>query len=729
MAPSADFLLAGTLSGIDMSMRSVCTRTLLHFVLVGASFTACVCSVAAQQSMPPISLDEFMNATGIKGARISQDGSAVVIATDAADWQHNRFKHDLWLWTKQRGAVEELTNSGHDSSPRWSPDGRTIAFVSDRALPEDLANGDGDAAAERSKDGTSRVWLISAHGGEAVPLYREKLEVHAFAWSSDGASVVFSVTQPLSKDAEDAHKTEWKAVIRWREQERGDVLLSLPVAAAMEASMKTPAPHQEPKLAADKVEYPVGALVVTHSALEIAEIVPSPNGESIAFETGPVSHRLEDPAESEVFVVASKGGDARQVTHNQALESDLHWTPSGNSIDLLVHASGGSIEGAYRDVQGRLYSLDMATGNATRLGSEFDGSWEELVVTADGTLLATGLKGMDKHVYRVEGAKAVGVATLPGNYAHLDVALRGGEVLFTHSEITTPTQVYLAADVAAMNKAKAVTAFNPVFAERARVEWKPYRWTSTDGTEVEGVLIYPPGKMGEKHLRMFTLIHGGPEDADGDHFGADWYDWATYAASKGWLVFRPNYRGSTGYGDKFMLAIMPHLVSAPGRDILSGVDALVKDGIADPDHLTIGGYSYGGYMTNWLITQTTRFKAAVTGAGAVEHAANWGNDDLTFDDAWYLSGTPWEKPELYQSEAALFQMNKVTTPTHIVGGNADDRVSYFEQVLLERALQKLNVPHTLLVFPGENHPLDKNPWHGYIKIREELKWLDKYGMQ
>ncbi len=175
-----------------------------------------------------------------------------------------------------------------------------------------------------------------------------------------------------------------------------------------------------------------------------------------------------------------------------------------------------------------------------------------------------------------------------------------------------------------------------------------------------------------------------------------------------------------------MLQIAPHLVSVPGVDILSGVDALVKEGIADPNRLAIGGYSYGGYMTNWLITQTTRFKAAVTGAGAVEHAANWGNDDLTWDDAWYLSGTPWEKPELYQSEAALFQLNKVTTPTHIVGGNADNRVSYFEQVLLERALEKLNVPHALLVFPGENHPLDKNPWHGYIKVREELKWLDKY---
>jgi dipeptidyl aminopeptidase/acylaminoacyl peptidase len=304
--------------------------------------------------------------------------------------------------------------------------------------------------------------------------------------------------------------------------------------------------------------------------------------------------------------------------------------------------------------------------------------------------------------------------------------------------------------VSALNEAKAVTAFNPVFEERAQVEWKPYRWKAADGTEVEGVLIYPPksndappksndsppnsndaprGRDGEKPLPMLTLIHGGPADADGDRFGADWYDWATLAAANGWLVFRPNYRGSSGYGDEFMLGIQPHIVSAPGNDILSGVDALVKDGIADPEHLTIGGYSYGGYMTNWLITQTTRFKAAVTGAGAVEHAANWGNDDLTWDDAWYLMGTPWEKPELYQSEAALFQMNKVTTPTHIVGGNADNRVSYFEQVLLERALERLKVPHTLLVFPGENHPLDKNPWHGYIKVRDELKWLQRYGMQ
>jgi dipeptidyl aminopeptidase/acylaminoacyl peptidase len=673
---------------------------------------------------PPITLDEFMNTIEIRDARISPDGSAAVIATIAPDWPGNRFKEELWLWTRNRGTVTALTHSGHDSSPEWSPDGRYIAFLSDRSL----AGGDGAKDDDvKDKDEPSRVWLIPVSGGEAIPLYRERLDVHAFAWSPDNSSIDFSITDPLAKKQDEARKTEWKDVIRWREQERGDVLLALSLDSVIRERAKTPEAHEEVKVPEDRPNYPPGARVITHSALKIDEIAMSPSGEQIAFETRSVSHRLENPADSELFLVAANGGDARQMTHNQGLESHLAWAPLGKSIDFLVAAGAGSVEGPYQDVQGRVYSLNLESGKTTRLGGDFQGSWGDLSVTPDGKVLAAGLMGTEQHLYRIEGPMFENIATAPGHYSHLEASRHGTAVLFMHSGITEPTQVYLAATLSGLNDAKPVTSLNPVFGERAQVAWQPYRWKAADGTAVEGVLIYPPGKMGAHHLRMLTLIHGGPADADGNQFGADWYNWATLAAANGWLVFRPNYRGSSGYGDGFMLGIMPHIVSAPGSDILVGVDALVKDGIADPDHLVIGGYSYGGYMTNWLITQTTRFKAAVTGAGAVEHAANWGNDDLTWDDAWYLSGTPWEKPELYQSEAALFQMNKVTTPTHIVGGNADDRVSYFEDVLLERALERLDVPHRLLVFPGENHPLNKNPWHGYIKVREELKWLAKYG--
>jgi dipeptidyl aminopeptidase/acylaminoacyl peptidase len=680
---------------------------------------ALLIAAAHPQSKPPISLDEFMNATEISSARIAPDGSAAVIATDAPDWQQNRFRDDLWLWTASSATLRPLTHSGHDRSPSWSPDGKYIAFLSDRPAAASGDSGDGD------KDETSRIWIIPVNGGEAFPLYTEKLDVHAFAWSPDSATLYFSVEQPLSRDAEDKYKAEWKDVVRWREQERGDLLLAMPLDAAIHSGTANPQAHQQAKIPAGQLPLPQGAATVTHSALEIDEIAVKPGGSQLAFETGSVSHRVEDPANDEVFLAPASGGDASQLTHNQGLETNLRWSPDGSRLYFSVRAGAGYAEGPYQDVQGKLYSIDPATGSLTRLGSSFAGSWEDYTVTASGKLIACGLTGMEQQLYAVDGASFKKLTDQPGNYGGVNAPLHGEALLFTHSTINDPTQVFLASS-AHPQSAKPLTAFNSLFHERAQVEWQPYSWKSDDGTPVQGVLIYPPGKMGQKHLPMFTLIHGGPEDADGNRFGADWYDWAALAASRGWLVFRPNYRGSTGYGDKFMLQISPHLVSVPGRDILTGVDALVADGIADPDHLAVGGYSYGGYMTDWLITQTTRFKAAVTGAGAIEHAANWGNDDLTFDDAWYLGGAPWEQPENYWHEAALFQMDKVKTPTHIVGGQSDVRVSYFEDVLLERALQRLNVPHTFLAFPGEGHGLDKNPWHGYIKVRDELKWLDKY---
>ncbi len=678
---------------------------------------------ASRAQLKAITLDEYLNTTEISDARISPDGTAAAIATTSPDWKANRYNKDIWLWHRGGTAIP-FTHSGNNSEPQWSPDGRYLAFLSDRPLRGESPGPDSiDDAAPGKID---RVWVLPTTGGEAFPLYREPLDTHAFAWSPDSLNIVFALEETLSKSAEDARKKEWKDVVRWREHERGDLLLAIPLASATAALITVPDAHNDPKAAEDRPAYPAGSRTITHSSFAISELAISHAGDQIAFETGPIAHRLEDPSDTEAFVVPAAGGDARQLTHNEGLEGGLAWDPAGQHLYVLVRASGGSIEGAYKDVQGRIYSIDLSTAQPTRLGSKFEGSWEDLVVSHDGKVFAVGLRGLNQSLYRIAGDTADLVADSPGAYGRLSLAERSGAVLFTHSAISDPPQVFLASDSAHLKSPEAITSFNSIFRTRARPEWQPFRWKSDDGTDVEGVLIYPPGRKGAQHLRMLTLIHGGPADADGDRFGANWYDWAGLAAANGWLVFRPNYRGSTGYGDAFMLGISPHLVSVPGRDILTGVDDLVKQGIADPDHLAIAGYSYGGYMTNWLITQTTRFKAAMTGAGAVEHAANWGFDDLTFDDAWYLSGAPWEKPELYTSEGALFQMNKVTTPTHIIGGDADNRVSFFENVVLERALARLKVPHALLVFPGENHPLANNPWHGYIGLREEMKWLESY---
>jgi dipeptidyl aminopeptidase/acylaminoacyl peptidase len=682
-------------------------------VLIFAGLVLSSFPLVAQSAKGPITLDEFMNATDITEVRLSPDGSAALIATVDSDWQHDRFRNDLWIWKAQTGQTVPLTRSGHARAPQWSPDGRYIAFLSD--LP--LENGE-----EKDTDNVSeRVWLIAADTGESFPLYDEKLDAHAFAWSADGSRIFFSCASPLAKAAEEARKAQWKDVIRWREQERGDLLLSMPWSAAP----RNPTAHA---VSEDAPALPALSRTIAAGEDEIKEIAPDPKGAQIAWVTDSVSHRLEDPRHNEIYLVSTAGGEARRLTNNVALENSPQWSGDGSKLYFHVGADAGTIDPPYRDVQGRLYLLDPTSGVVKRLGADFAGSFEDYTVTSDGRVIATGLKGTEQQLYAIDAEHAVLLPGLPGTYSGVDSGLHTQGLLVKHSTLTEPTQVYLAADPAHPGQAKTISNFNLLFTQRAQPEWKPYRWKADDGTMVEGILIYPPHRMGDKKLRMLTLIHGGPAEANGNYFGADWYEWATLAAANGWLVFRPNYRGSSGYGDEFMLQISPHLVSRPGKDILEGVDALVKDGIADPDRLTIGGYSYGGYMTNWLITQTNEFKAAVTGAGAVEHAANWGNDDLTYDDANYLGGaTPWQNPVLYQSEAALFQMDKVKTPTHIVGGNADVRVSYLEDVLLERALQQLQVPHSLLVFPGEGHSLEKDPWHGYIKVREELQWLEKYG--
>jgi dipeptidyl aminopeptidase/acylaminoacyl peptidase len=712
-----------TLSYIPfMRFSSFCSAITLA---AGLSFAA----ASAQTPKPAITIDEYFNTTEIISGALSPDGASAVIGTETPDWKNSVFRHDLWLWTAS-GGLKPLTHSGSEESPAWSPDGKWIAFTSDRALPGESVNADG--AASDDDDKASRIWIISAAGGEALPLYAQKLDVHSFAWSPNGDSIYFAATEPLTHEQKDTQKEEWKDVIRWREQNRGDLLLKLEVEPAIAAAL-APGPVHTGKEAKDGKDgkddepvLPAGAETIARSVFGIGEVAPSPDGKTVAFETEPIHRRIENPGDYEIYLVGASGGEVRRLTNNDALETGLRWSPDSRALDFIVTAASGSLEGKYRDVQGRLYRMDVASGNVDRLGASFDGSFEQFVQLPDGRELALGLKGIEMQVYSVDGATATKLPGRAGSYAGLAVSIHSSAILLRHSTIDDPTQVYLAADPMHPDQLTALTSFNTIFEERAQPEWQAYTWKADDGSSVEGVLIYPPGKKGAKHLRMLTLIHGGPADADGNRFGADWYDWATLAAANGWLVFRPNYRGSSGYGDEFMLGIEQHLVSKPGRDILEGVDALVKDGIADPDHLAIGGYSYGGYMTNWLITQTTRFKSAVTGAGAVEHAANWGNDDETWDDAWYLGGRPWENAGLYQSEAALFQFDKVKTPTHLVQGGADIRVSYLEGVTMERALESLGIPHTFLVFPGEGHGLGKNPWHGYIKVRDELKWLETY---
>jgi dipeptidyl aminopeptidase/acylaminoacyl peptidase len=731
-----------------------------------AVLVALFSTFAAAQTKSKLTLDEFFNSVSFPSVEISPDGNSVVIETERADWDQQIFRSDLWLY--RNGALIQLTQSGHDSEPKWSPDGKWIAFSSDRKTSADKSS-NADSDSSDKDEGTTQIYLISPTGGEAIQLTQGGEDVHTFSWSTDSQTIYFATRQPRTKAQKDDYKEKWKDVVQYRTAERGDTIFALDLATALPRNearaTKVEKKEGEPE---DNPDITSGAKAIASIPLRVEHLITSPDGTKLAFTSNAINQRQEKYSDVEIYVVnvarallpanadSGKNPDGsrnaetpRRITHNEAEEVRPRWDTDSRHIFFSVEV--GDVSGPYRDLQPHLYRVDtekpdIEGGKTEQWAKDFIGPIEHYEnVGTDAfvrpasaasapsasatTVLVAARAGTEVQLYSATKPtdSLHKLSSWPGTYGQFSVGDHSERIAFIYSSTTKPEEIYIADSPDKLDQAQPITSFNKFLAEKDLPQGKPYQWKSDDGTTVEGMLIFPPGKFEAKHLPMFTLIHGGPADADGNHFAADWYDWAALAATNGWLVFRPNYRGSTGYGDKFLMQIVPQLVSRPGKDILAGVDALVKDGIADPDRLTIGGYSYGGYMTNWLITQTTRFKAAVTGAGAVEHIGNWGNDDTTYDDAYFLGGRPWEAQQRYHDEAAIFQMDKVKTPTHMVAGADDIRVAVLEDYLLEHALYSLGIPNKLLIFPGEGHSLAKNPWHGKIKVREELKWLQKYG--
>jgi dipeptidyl aminopeptidase/acylaminoacyl peptidase len=420
-----------------------------------------------------------------------------------------------------------------------------------------------------------------------------------------------------------------------------------------------------------------------------------------------------------------------KLTNNEAFEMELQLSIDSQHI-LFRTFDFNSNKGKFNNTQARLYSLNIMNGQITRLGENFHGSISGYTTKHDSGVYILGQLGTEVQIYTQQSPTKdlLRHDGWNGTYESIVSSYNNESIAFVYSSFEKPMEVYFINNIDQLKSAQAITNENNLFTQRNLPQIKVYSWINdNDHRVIEGILHYPPEQFQSKNLPLLVLIHGGPYWADLNKLDLVWHQWATLAASEGWLVLEPNYRGSIGYGDQFLHEIRYKPLSRPGKDILCGVDQLIKDGIVDPYRLAVGGYSYGGFLTNWLITQTRRFNAALSGAGVVDHTSMWGTTDIPVPLSYLLGGFPWEIPHIYQNEAPIYQLDRVRTPTYITTGENDIRVPTSQSYILERGLHHLNIPVKLIIFPKEGHSLNNNPWYGKIKIREELKWLQKYGNQ
>ena len=548
----------------------------------------------------------------------------------------------------------------YGSRPKWSPSGAWIAFLMNNV----------------SETKEHYLYLYSVATREIVSLPIGPKSLVSFDWSDNDHSLYFTSTRVRSAEEENAYKSEWKHVINYRRPPPGSTIKRLDINATGPTIRGT-------------------IQTIANVSLIVGEILYVPFEHQLVFNSK--GTLFENVGDFEMYSIHLDNATSslQKLTDMEGIEQEMQLSSDGRHIFFRLRAISS---GAVKLTQRRIFSYDLVTSRVERLAKDFNGLITQFNGKAEGGVYFLGQKGLQVQLYTYSTSSnyTADQRGWEGSYEQFSVSptATNSSVAFVFSAFNRPKEVYLASSIDQLSTARRLTKYNELFTQRSLPHSQGYRWMNTaDQKEIEGVLHYPPGKNRTMKLPLLVLIHGGPNAASLNEFQANWYNWAIMAASEGWLVLEPNYRGSTGYGDQFLDAIRSRLLSLPAQDIMMGVDQLIKDGIADPQQLTVGGYSYGGFLTNWLITKTTRFNAALSGAGDIEHVSGWGTMDLPVLIKYLHGGFPWEVATIYQSESPIYQLDRIRTPTHIVTGENDVRVKADQSYILERGLHYLGIPH------------------------------------
>lgn len=631
----------------------------------------------------PWTSDDVLGLKVVTDPQVSPDGRLVAYVVESLNGEKDAYQTDVWLVPTAGGEARALASSPvGDDTPRWSPDGRWVAFLSERPRP--------GVKADEASEAKRQIWLIRPDGGEAVPLTEAPGSVSDFEWSADGKTIAFIARQPKSDDR------------KRREKEKDDAWTPSEVYPWNRLWVIDVATRQSRQL--------------TTGEIHVTGLSFSPDGRTIAF-AGQPTPRIPDNYRSDVYTIPSAGGAPTPLVTWKGTDDSPTWSPDGKWIAFVsqndrdaewytnthvsvVPAGGGTPRTLAESLDERIGGLGGSS----------------LTWTPDSSaVLFPVVWRTAAHVYRATlDGKAEPLTSGPDVNGAPSIDRRGETLVFLREDSVTPREVWamrLAPAAARTAKARAaapsprrLTDTNPQVRELLSFPKEVVTWKGAGGWEMEGLLVYPRGYVRGTHVPLALNVHGGPAGTHSNTFAPSprLWGWPLFAQA-GYAIFFPNPRGSGGYGEAFRAANVRDWGVKDYEDLMSGVDALVERGIADPERLAVNGWSYGGFMTSTIVTKTDRFESAIVGAAVTNLASFTGTADIPEFARSYFRSWPWEDPTVYVERSALFHAGNVKTPSLVVHGDRDERVPVSQGWEFYNALKAVGVATELLILPRQTH--------------------------
>ena len=654
-------------------------RAAAAIVMVLAAATAAAQTAPTPAQPPPgPTVDQLISLKRAGSPAISPDGRLVAYTVREVNWDEDAYETEIWVADVAAGTTHQLTNARKSSSsPKWSPDGSRIAFASTRSDKQ-------------------QIWLIRPSFGEAEQLTREDEGVGSFAWSPDGKQIALTMTDPKPETWKDRDKKYGEFEIVDEDQRLTHLWV-----IDLESKKTTR---------------------LTKGGFTVGSFDWSPDSRAIAFD-----HTINgDPSNSgtaDISIVTVADAVIRPLVTQAGPDRSPRWSPDGARIAF----SSAMVQPFYYYTNSHIAVIPAAGGAIADLTKSFDESVSPLVWLKSGILFGATQRTA-AHLFRLDPATQAVSKITPGTqwiFSGITMTADAGTIAFIR---TGPGEFpELWAVSATTGVLKKLTDLGAQVASWPQPSQEVITWKSTDGTPIEGVLHKPAGFQAGKRYPLLVVIHGGPT---GVSFPVPFSSTSTYPIdiwlNRGAIVLEPNYRGSAGYGEKFRSLNVRNLGIGDAWDVISGIDYLVAQGLADNDKVGVMGWSQGGYISAFLTTHdSARFRAVSVGAGISDWMTYYVNTDIHPFTRQYLKATPWDDPKIYADTSPITYIRKAKAPTLIQHGELDRRVPIPNAYELLQGLRDQGVPARLYVYKGFGHGLTKPKAHR-AAMEHNLEWFGKY---